>query len=91
MDWKISTPGDIWQCLEVSGRRQLPEWGAGRGDREFDFYRAEMKMNKIVTGRIMAASGQGRSKKCSAGYKELSFGGSPTYYQEPQFCHFLVV
>lgn len=75
----------------MEGKGEAGSGGEMRGDREFDFYRAEMKMNKIVTGRIMAASGQGRSKKCSAGYKELSFGGSPTYYQEPQFCHFLVV
>lgn len=75
----------------MDGKGEAGRGGEMRGDREFDFYLAEMKMNKTMTGRNMAASGQGRSEKRSAGNKELSFGGSSTYHQEPQFCHFLVV
>ena len=53
-------------------------WGmSGEGDLDF-FYLAEMKTNKIMAERNMVTSEQGRTARCSAGYKQLSFGGSLT-------------
>lgn len=61
-----------------------------RGD-DF-FYLVEMKINKIMAVRNVAAAGQGRTEKCRAGYEYLSSGGSrslsmtggkPFYLPEP--------
>lgn len=53
-------------------------WGmSGEGDLDL-FYLAEMKINKIMAERNMATSEPGRTAGCSAGYKQLNFGGSLT-------------
>lgn len=57
-------------CTTMEWRREAGRGGEMEGDRELDFYLAKMKMNQIMTERNVAASGQGRSEKCSAGYKE---------------------